>query len=327
MKIRRLVIRTVCLFGLWLGVGLQAQAQTDTVTYVYTDPQGTPLVKADASGNVIAKYDYTPYGNSIASLGAAPNGPGYTGHVNDPETGLIYMQARYYQPTGRFLSPDPVRPAAGNIYSFNRYAYVNNNPIRNVDPSGRYVCTGKTDQCERVATALQEISQAASSLPAGSSGQKDLQQIISFYGAEGVKNGVSVAFSSIKGTALANTLTQKSGFFTRAKAKITLDLNKIDSIPDRNDGSSKAIEFAASIAHEGRHGINGMSSSVPETIKRPQELEDERQAYTSQGYVNEGLGVRSAYGIWNIGDAQLNGDAIERAAQSSTDIWCDGKCQ
>jgi RHS repeat-associated core domain len=137
MKIRRLVIRAACLLGLWLGLGLQAHAQTDTVTYVYTDPQGTPLVKADASGNVIARYDYTPYGSSVASLGNPPDGPGYTGHVNDPETGLVYMQARYYQPLGRFLSPDPVAPSPGNIFGFNRYTYVNNNPITRTDPDGR----------------------------------------------------------------------------------------------------------------------------------------------------------------------------------------------
>lgn len=137
MKISRPVLRTLFLLGLWLGLGLQAHAQTDTVTYVYTDPQGTPLVEAGASGNVIARYDYTPYGSSIASLGSPPDGPGYTGHVNDPETGLVYMQARYYQPIGRFLSPDPEAPAAGNINNFNRYAYVDNNPINHVDPDGR----------------------------------------------------------------------------------------------------------------------------------------------------------------------------------------------
>lgn len=139
MNFRRHVIRILCLLGLWLGLGLQqVHAQTDTVTYVYTDPQGTPLVEADASGNVITRYDYTPYGNAVASLGNPPDGPGYTGHVNDPETGLVYMQARYYQPIGRFLSPDPIGPVAGNLYSFNRYAYANNNPITNIDPTGAY---------------------------------------------------------------------------------------------------------------------------------------------------------------------------------------------
>ena len=153
MKIRRSIVRTLCLWGLWLGVGLQVHAQTDTVTYVYTDPQGTPLVKADASGNVIAKYDYTPYGNSITSLGTAPNGPGYTGQVDDQETGLVYMQARYYQPTGRFLSPDPVGSAAGNVYSFNQYAYANNNPIVYDDPTGMF--PGDSDDFEHSAYPVQ----------------------------------------------------------------------------------------------------------------------------------------------------------------------------
>ena len=99
------------------------------VTYVYTDPQGTPLAEADAHGNITATYDYAPYGNQ--ALGTPPNGPGYTGHVNDPDTGLVYMQARYYDPsTGRLLSVDPVQPAAGNSFNFNRYDYANNNPIK-----------------------------------------------------------------------------------------------------------------------------------------------------------------------------------------------------
>jgi len=138
MKISRFVIQALCLLSLWLGLGLQAHAQTDTVTYVYTDPQGTPLVEADAQGNVIARYDYTPYGNAVASLGSPANGPGYTGHVNDPETGLVYMQARYYVPAvGRFLSIDPSKPTPGNVFNFNRNAYASNNPIGNIDPNGK----------------------------------------------------------------------------------------------------------------------------------------------------------------------------------------------
>lgn len=139
MKIRQHVIRTLCLLSLWLGLGLQAQAQTRTVHLYYTDPQGTPLVKTDAQGNVIARYDYTPYGNAVTSLGNPPDGPGYTGHVNDPETGLVYMQQRYYQPNVHFLSPDPATPVPGNVFSFNRYVYGNNNPIANTDPTGRNV--------------------------------------------------------------------------------------------------------------------------------------------------------------------------------------------
>lgn len=64
----------------------------------------------------------------------------YSGHVSDPETGLIYIQARYHDPeVGRFLSVDPDEPKPGNVFNFNRYEYVNNNPIMRVDPTGRVI--------------------------------------------------------------------------------------------------------------------------------------------------------------------------------------------
>ena len=119
--------------GLLLLVSMNVIAQ---VTYVYTDPLGTPLAEADAQGNITATYDYTPYGNQ--ALGTAPNGPGYIGQVNDPDTGLVYLQHRYLDPsTGRFISTDPMEPSPGNAFNFNRYDYGNNNPIANTDPDGR----------------------------------------------------------------------------------------------------------------------------------------------------------------------------------------------
>ena len=126
-------------------IGQHAFAQTSgTVTYVYTDPQGTPLAEADASGNITATFDYTPYGTT--ALGTPPNGPGYTGHVNDPETNLVYMQARYYDSaTGRMLSVDPVTPEAGDMFRFNRYDYALDNPIRNTDPNGKDPCQSCDD--------------------------------------------------------------------------------------------------------------------------------------------------------------------------------------
>lgn len=115
-----------------------AHAQPGKVTYIYTDPQGTPLAEADENGNITATYDYAPFGS--VALGSVPNGPGYTGHVNDPDTGLVYMQARYYDPAaGRFLSVDPIAPKPGDLFNFNRQAYANNNPINRIDPDGKSV--------------------------------------------------------------------------------------------------------------------------------------------------------------------------------------------
>lgn len=129
--------RACWLMLLWLLM-LAPLAQAGTKHYYYTDPQGTPLAKADAQGNIVERYEYTPYGVPVPSVGAAPNGPGYTGHVNDPESGLVYMQARYYDPAvGRFLSVDSVAAAENPAGAFNRYWYANNNPYRYIDPDGR----------------------------------------------------------------------------------------------------------------------------------------------------------------------------------------------
>lgn len=121
-------------------------AHAGTVTYVYTDPQGTPLAEANASGTITATFDYKPYGSQV--LGSPKAGPGYTGHVNDPDTGFVYMQARYYDAgSGRFLSTDPIQPIAGNSFNLNRYGYSNNNPIANIDATGLSTQSSLDDPC------------------------------------------------------------------------------------------------------------------------------------------------------------------------------------
>jgi RHS repeat-associated protein len=76
------------------------------------------------------------------------DGVGYTGHVMDQSSGLIYMQQRYYDPAiGRFLSVDPsyADPSSGG--NFNRYWYANNSPYRFTDPDGRLAATSDSDAC------------------------------------------------------------------------------------------------------------------------------------------------------------------------------------
>lgn len=106
------------------------------VTYYYTDPQGNVLAEADTSGNITARYDYTPHGVQI--MDTASDAPRFTGHVSDSETAMVYMQQRYYDPSiGRFLSTDPSGPSAGNLNHFGRYGYAYDNPYRFTDPDGR----------------------------------------------------------------------------------------------------------------------------------------------------------------------------------------------
>src|ERR1700754_5183873 len=108
-----------------------------TVTYYYSDPQGTPLAETDSTGNVIRTLDYRPYGVEALGFLYKENDVGYTGHVSDDESNLVYMQARYYDASiGRFLSLDSQGVPAGNIFFLNRFAYANNSPTRYSDDHG-----------------------------------------------------------------------------------------------------------------------------------------------------------------------------------------------
>ncbi len=81
--------------------------------------------------------DFAAYGMPVTVSGlTAANGRGYINERFDPETGLQYLHARYYDPDlGRFLSPDTWDPTIPGV-DINRYAYAGNDPINGLDPSG-----------------------------------------------------------------------------------------------------------------------------------------------------------------------------------------------
>ena len=99
---------------------------------------------------MVARQDYLPFGEEIpadtagrsASLlfGASDDvEQKFTGQIRDSETGMDFFTARYYgSALGRFISPDPANAGADatDPQSWNAYAYVRNNPLALVDPSG-----------------------------------------------------------------------------------------------------------------------------------------------------------------------------------------------
>ena len=118
---------------------LATVASAGTVTYYHNDLTGSPVAATNASGQVIWRESYRPYGERLTnSAASAGDDIWFTSRRQDAETGLVYMGARYYDPViGRFISTDPKGFDEGNIHSHNRYAYANNNPYRYVDPDGK----------------------------------------------------------------------------------------------------------------------------------------------------------------------------------------------
>jgi RHS repeat-associated protein len=123
-----------------------AQAQ-DVVVFFHTDAIGSVRVVTDATGAVIHRYDYLPFGEP---WNPPPNADTrrFAGGELDGETTFNYFGARYYRPqSGLFTTGDPGH-AGGDIFnpqSWNAYSYVLNNPLRFVDPFGFAPCPAPTD--------------------------------------------------------------------------------------------------------------------------------------------------------------------------------------
>jgi RHS repeat-associated protein len=116
--------------------------------YLSTDHLGNTRLVTDGSANVIARHDFTPFGEEIPAGYAARNTQWgafdgvrqkFTGQEHDDENQFDFFQARYLSAAQqRFMSPDPANAGADlmNPQSWNGYAYVNNNPLNAIDPTG-----------------------------------------------------------------------------------------------------------------------------------------------------------------------------------------------
>ena len=123
-----------------------------TTCYLSFDHLGSLRLMTDQNANVVARHDYLPFGEEIFSGSAGRNSDfdkndssnnKFSGQYRDPESGLDFFNARYFgAPLGRFLSPDPGNAGADAYHpqSWNAYAYVRNNPLAMVDPTGKDGC-------------------------------------------------------------------------------------------------------------------------------------------------------------------------------------------
>lgn len=103
------------------------------VVYFHNNPVGAPLATTDRLGQLSWIAQMAPFGKVLPINPAITQNLRFPGQYHDAETGLYYNMQRYYDPnTGRYLQSDPIGLAGG----LNTYTYVNNNPLKFIDPLG-----------------------------------------------------------------------------------------------------------------------------------------------------------------------------------------------
>ncbi len=104
---------------------------------------GLGSVRVEMVGNTIETITtYEPFGKLLAQTGTSGTTYGYTGEAHDATTGLVYLRARYYNPSLQaFMGKDPWRGSRWKPTTINGFNYVGGNPVNFVDPSGLRPCT------------------------------------------------------------------------------------------------------------------------------------------------------------------------------------------
>ena len=112
---------------------------TSFETYYYVlNLQGDVVKLIQANGHVVAQYTYDAWGNVSSSGRLAEINPlRYRGYYYDNETGLYYLQSRYYDPANRrFINADRHMSTGQGFVGTNMFAYCNNSPVFLVDYDG-----------------------------------------------------------------------------------------------------------------------------------------------------------------------------------------------
>ena len=127
--------------------------QYNGVNYYYLkNGQGDVVAILNASGNIVAKYAYDAWGNLLSvtdATGADKSADSaFIGNINpvryrsyyyDTETGLYYLQSRYYDPeVGRFINADSAIGVNGDIHTYNLFTYCGSNPINRYEVGGMF---------------------------------------------------------------------------------------------------------------------------------------------------------------------------------------------
>ena len=202
----------------------------DGAEYFYLkNAQGDVTGLVNSSGTQVVAYTYDAWGNPLTTTGTMAGTLGklnpfrYRGYVYDTETGLYYLQSRYYNPeTGRFVNADGYVSTGQGVVGNNMFAYCGNNPAVNADDDGDFwhLIVGAL-----VGVAIKYACDVAANISAGKRGLdvlKPSSSVASYVGAA-ASGALAASGVGIVGQAVGNAAISAATNVVDQTSKIRKD--------------------------------------------------------------------------------------------------------
>jgi RHS repeat-associated protein len=141
-----------------------------TLYYLLSDHLGSSSITVSDNGTKLAEMRYTAWGEVRYQSGSLPTDRTYTGQRSYmSDFGLMYYNARWYDTSlAHFAQADTMIP--GGVQGYDRYAYVNNNPVIHTDPTGHLTdCSVLPDGAKASCEAANKQEQQNNTPPNNSS--------------------------------------------------------------------------------------------------------------------------------------------------------------
>jgi RHS repeat-associated protein len=169
------------------GGGLMAASDGTQASLAGLNRHGDFGFAFDAQGALSGSSVFDPFGEVDGAAGTIPGEAGFQADFTDPQSGLVWMGARWYSPEdGAFTSRDTVSGVLQTPISLNRYTYALGDPLEYMDPDGH------------CASGLGLKSWARQARNAGSCGDLEAMKTMMFLAAHNPSMNLSSMMSSFR---------------------------------------------------------------------------------------------------------------------------------